>query len=304
MTLSNHPPPFLEVHNPEPIVSLILHVSPPPSLSDPEEFFYNPSPNVNCGFFAAAGAFFLAHRHQVMTLKCPNLDAFIATSPGAIVCLVSTLPTRVFSPREDSSFLTRRWPVSRLWWTSLPLRMAPLLLLPNCFLTATWSSLWLPPWCLLRSSHPRQIDLLGAWVFQLHLPYIFMGGLLTAQIPTALMWLPLHATHCRILGGMGSAPCLLLSIRSGLPLSNTLAILLIPMGGSSTLRIPLMAGATTILFKHLPATSMGGLCLLIACSPVMGSFIFLPGTSPPMSTGMVCFPLALVSFHMHLHWLP
>jgi hypothetical protein len=76
------------------------------------------------------------------------------------------------------------------------------------------------------------------------------------------------------------------------------------MGASSTLRSPHMAGATTILVEHLPATSMRGLGLPTAHSPVMGGISFLPGTSPPSSTGVVYFLLALVTFPVHLHWLP
>jgi hypothetical protein len=74
--------------------------------------------------------------------------------------------------------------------------------------------------------------------------------------------------------------------------------------GSSNLRSTLMAGATTILVEYLPTTSMGGLCLPTAHSPVMGGITFLLGTSPPLSTGVVHFPLALVSFPVRLHWLP
>jgi hypothetical protein len=64
-----------------------------------------------------------------------------------------------------------------------------------------------------------------------------------------------------------------------------------------------MVGATTILGKHLLATSMGGLRLHTSCSPVMGGITFLLGTTPPLFTGVVLFPLALVSFPMSLHWL-
>jgi hypothetical protein len=65
-----------------------------------------------------------------------------------------------------------------------------------------------------------------------------------------------------------------------------------------------MVGVTTILDVHLPATSMGGLCPHTAHSLVMGGITFLLGTSLPSSMGVVHFPLALVSFPVHLHQLP
>jgi hypothetical protein len=52
------------------------------------------------------------------------------------------------------------------------------------------------------------------------------------------------------------------------------------------------------------STSMGGLCPHRPRSPVMGGITFLLGTSLPSSTGVVHFPLALVSFPVHLHRLP
>jgi hypothetical protein len=131
-----------------------------------------------------------------------------------------------------------------------------------------------------------------------------MGGLLPARIPMAPTLLPLHAMLCRVLGGMGSAPCLVPSSRSVLPPRHALELLPTPRGGSSTLRITPMAGATTILDKHLPATSMGGLCPQTACSPVMGGTTFLLGTCTPLFTGVVLFPITLVHFHVHLNRLP
>jgi hypothetical protein len=65
-----------------------------------------------------------------------------------------------------------------------------------------------------------------------------------------------------------------------------------------------MVGITTILDVHLPTTSMGSLHLHTACSPVRGSITFLLGTSLPSSMGVVHFPLALVSFPVHLYQLP
>jgi hypothetical protein len=65
-----------------------------------------------------------------------------------------------------------------------------------------------------------------------------------------------------------------------------------------------MVGVTTILGAHLPTTSMGGLRPHTAHSPVMEGITFLLGTYLPLSTGVVHFPLALVSFPMRLHWLP
>jgi hypothetical protein len=89
MVSSDHPPPFCGAYDPPPIVPLILHVSPPPGLSDLEEFYYD------SGTFVIAGTFFLAHGHQVTMLVCPDLDAFTAMSPGTVVRPISALPTLV-----------------------------------------------------------------------------------------------------------------------------------------------------------------------------------------------------------------
>jgi hypothetical protein len=94
MALSDHPPPFCEAYNPPPIVPLILHFSSPSDLSEPEGFYYGLLPDVTCGSFAAARAFFLAHGHQ---LECSDLVAFFAASPGTIVCPILTFPTLVLS---------------------------------------------------------------------------------------------------------------------------------------------------------------------------------------------------------------
>ncbi len=97
MVLLDQPPLLCNAYDSPPVGPLILQVSPPPCLSDPEEFFYDLLPHVTLGFFAAAYTFFLANRHKVTMLECPSLDAFIATSPGAVVSPVSALPTLVLS---------------------------------------------------------------------------------------------------------------------------------------------------------------------------------------------------------------
>ncbi len=80
-----------------PIRPLILQVSPPPGSSDSEEYYYDPSPVVTQSSFAAAQAFFMANRHKAETLECPDLNAFFARSPGAIIRQLSKLPVLVFS---------------------------------------------------------------------------------------------------------------------------------------------------------------------------------------------------------------
>ena len=61
---------------------LILQVSPPPNSSDLEEYFYDPSANVDRGDFAAAQAFFLSHGHTVTVHACANLAEFQASHMG------------------------------------------------------------------------------------------------------------------------------------------------------------------------------------------------------------------------------
>jgi hypothetical protein len=80
-----------------PVGPLILQVSPPPEFPNPKEFYYDPSPDVTQGIFVAAQAFFMAKGHNVETVKCPNLDAFVAASPSVIIHWLFKLPVLVFS---------------------------------------------------------------------------------------------------------------------------------------------------------------------------------------------------------------
>jgi hypothetical protein len=80
-----------------PVRPLSLQVSPSPGSPDPKEFYYDPSPDVTQGSFAAAHAFFMANRRNVKTLECPDLDAFVAASPGAVIRRLSKLLVLVFS---------------------------------------------------------------------------------------------------------------------------------------------------------------------------------------------------------------
>jgi hypothetical protein len=80
-----------------PVGLLILQVSPPPVSPDPKEFYYDPSPDVTQGSFAAMRAFFMANGHNVKTLECPDLDAFVAASPSAIIRWFFELPGLIFS---------------------------------------------------------------------------------------------------------------------------------------------------------------------------------------------------------------
>jgi hypothetical protein len=87
-------PPPTDFH---PIRPLILQVSPPPGSPNPKEFYCNPSPDVTQGSFAATCAFFMANGHNIETLECPDLDAFVAASPSTIIRWLSELPVLIFS---------------------------------------------------------------------------------------------------------------------------------------------------------------------------------------------------------------
>jgi hypothetical protein len=71
---------------------LILQVSPPPNSSDPEEYFYDASTNVDRGDFAAAQAFFLSHGHTVTVHACANLAEFQASHMGIAVHPLLVIP--------------------------------------------------------------------------------------------------------------------------------------------------------------------------------------------------------------------
>jgi hypothetical protein len=227
MALLDHPPPFCKTYIPSLVVPLILHVSPPPGLSDPAEFFYDLLHTVTHGSFAAACAYFLAHGHQVMTLKCLDLDAFIAALPGAVVCLVSTLPL-LSSLRATSFYLTRWWLVSCLWWMSLPLGMAPLTLLPDCSSTATQSSRWLPPHLfamVLPSPIDGPVQGMGPPAASSLRPH---GGPPPHPDPDGVNKTPSVRYTLPRLWGYGLRPV------PGLPPCHALVLLPTPMGDSST----------------------------------------------------------------------
>jgi hypothetical protein len=83
---------------PLPIVLLVLQVSPLPESADQEEFFYDPSPDVQNGPFATAQEFFLAQGHGVIIFDCPDVTAFQAVHPsGASFNSIAALPPCVFT---------------------------------------------------------------------------------------------------------------------------------------------------------------------------------------------------------------
>jgi hypothetical protein len=83
---------------PLPIVSLVLQVCSLPGSADWEELFYDPSPDICNGPFAAAREFFLAQGHGVIVLACPDIAAFQAAHPsGASFNSLATLPPWVFT---------------------------------------------------------------------------------------------------------------------------------------------------------------------------------------------------------------
>ncbi len=69
---------------PPTVIQLVLQVSPLPSYSDREEFFYNPSPYDRHGPIAAAREFFLVQGHEVIIHTCPDFTAFQAVHPLCI----------------------------------------------------------------------------------------------------------------------------------------------------------------------------------------------------------------------------
>jgi hypothetical protein len=71
---------------------LILQVSPPPNSSDPEEYFYDSSADVDCGDFAAAQAFFLSHGYTVTVHACTNLAEFQVFHMGIAVRHLLVIP--------------------------------------------------------------------------------------------------------------------------------------------------------------------------------------------------------------------
>jgi hypothetical protein len=73
---------------------MILQVSPLPGSSDQEEYFYDPTANVDCRIFLAAQAFFLAQGHTVTINDCADIAEFeVALPPDSQICpLTDILP--------------------------------------------------------------------------------------------------------------------------------------------------------------------------------------------------------------------
>ncbi len=83
---------------PPPVIPLVLQVSPLPSSSDREEFFYDPSPDDCHGPIAVAREFFLVQSYVVIIHTCPDIAAFQAARPLRItLCPLSNLPPCVFT---------------------------------------------------------------------------------------------------------------------------------------------------------------------------------------------------------------
>jgi hypothetical protein len=94
--------PSCQVEGPPPGVvaecpPMILQVSPLPSSSNREEYFYNPSADVDHGSFAAAQDFFLAQGHTVTIHDCANLAKFQASYPSASICPILDVPSSLIS---------------------------------------------------------------------------------------------------------------------------------------------------------------------------------------------------------------
>jgi hypothetical protein len=83
---------------PLPIVPLVLLVSPLPSDTDWEEFFYDPSPDICNGPIATSCTFFLAQGHDILVLDCPDIAEFQAARESvATLHPLNGLPSCVFT---------------------------------------------------------------------------------------------------------------------------------------------------------------------------------------------------------------
>ncbi len=83
---------------------LILHVSPPPDSSDPEEYFYDASADVDHGDFAAAQAFFLSHGHTVTVHACADLAEFQVSHIGIAVRPLLVIPPNLIAHEHKLLF--------------------------------------------------------------------------------------------------------------------------------------------------------------------------------------------------------
>jgi hypothetical protein len=76
---------------------MILQVSPLPSSSNQEEYFYDPSADIDRGPFAAAQAFFLAWGHTVTIHDCADLTKFQAPYPSTSIRPILDVPSSLIS---------------------------------------------------------------------------------------------------------------------------------------------------------------------------------------------------------------
>jgi hypothetical protein len=100
-------------------------------------------------------------------LKCPDLDAVITASPGAIVRPISPLPTLVLS--KGSQLLIDQVVACLMSLVnSVALRDGPTTLVPWSFLDCYSELLRVASLLVATVLCPQQMSLLGAWVILLH----------------------------------------------------------------------------------------------------------------------------------------
>ncbi len=243
-----------------PVRPLILHISPPPGLSNPEEYYYNPSPDVIQGSFTAAHAFFVSNSHEVTMINCPDFDAFLVASPGAIV--VGLPSSWCWCSCKGFNFSSIKLSLdSCLGLVVLRSGGAPQLLLPDCFSIVTQSSPQdqLLPCCLQQSFHPTALWLSKSRVAAIMFPL----RCITEVCPLAPIWLASTLlsllAHRYIMGGMASSPTIRSHRMSVLPRHCMLTTIM----GSSSMQLPLPPKISTITIP-----TMAILCIMGGTHPL------------------------------------
>jgi hypothetical protein len=270
--IPNETPPLIGFPSVRP---LILRVSPPPGSSDPEEYYYNPLPDVVQGSFAAAHAFLLSTAMRSQGSTAPTLTHF--WSPSLVLLFVRLLSCRCWcSCKGVNSSSIRLLPDSRLGLMVLQSGGAPQLLLPDRSSIVTWSS---PqdqslPCCLQRSFRPLSLRLSNLGGAAIMFPLRCITGVCPlAPIQLALTLLCL-LTGRYVMWGMALSPIIRSHRMSVLPWHCVLTKI---MGGSSV-QLPLLPKISTATIPTMAILCiMGGTRQLKRVPQCMGGVLLLFG---------------------------
>jgi hypothetical protein len=247
----------------------------------------------------------MANGHNAKILECPNLNAFVSVSPGAIICWLSKLPVLVFS--KGSQLLIAQ-------------AIAGLTSIVGGFALGGGTPTVIP-WSFLDQYSevppPSWSDSLFAAVLPSHVTLVLPaqrggtpapapvrhGGPPSCPDPVSIdVASSAHPAASLHFGGHGLhyGQCLqhvhssLASCRGSIPFDY----------GGLFRTAPPTTSATTIMATAALLRIMGGIRLSNFLHRCMGGIKLLLGMFPCLCTAVHPFPRAMGGISVRLHWLP